>query len=264
MANIATGPALVFGAINYKVAGEPTYFTTQEVKILQKGIQSGRITANHHMAKGATHPSQVMAIEDADENVVWQPGYTKATDKASGPFCQTLKRGLGCNRPVIRPKSICSGRGKCIVGSKNEACGMRKPTGGEPTKRAPEKPIKHTDKKIVKHTTSKKLVKHSTKKTAKHTPKQHTKHITKRPAKHANEKYAKVTTKRPPKHTPKKHTEHTYKTFTRHGGKATKIEEGGAGLRDRAYAVLPHPLLLTEVFQATIVILVLLDTTTSR
>lgn len=83
MANLVSGPILVFGAIEYQTAVASSFFATKEIKRLREGIRAGRITAIHHMVQGATDPSQVMAIEDADKNVVWQPGYTKGTKNAS-------------------------------------------------------------------------------------------------------------------------------------------------------------------------------------
>ncbi|KAF2675726.1 hypothetical protein K458DRAFT_323889 [Lentithecium fluviatile CBS 122367] len=81
MAAKASGEVLVFGGIEYK--GQNSFFTRQEIDILHKGIQDGRINSINHMAKGATDPSQVMAKEDANGVFTWQDGY-KEGDKNAG------------------------------------------------------------------------------------------------------------------------------------------------------------------------------------
>ncbi|KAJ4297788.1 hypothetical protein N0V90_005683 [Kalmusia sp. IMI 367209] len=224
LATVATGTILVFGAIDYKNFPN-SFFSAQEIDILHEGLKTGRITAIHHMAKSARSKDDIIAIEDADGNIVFQPGM-EGTENASincdGTSADSdhtsdedpnnsghtsdedpnnsdhaTKRALGkygvCGPPKIpskRSPQECDGKKgneKRAVGSKKQsaACPLKKPTCTPAMKKAGKC---GTTKKCT--AAMKKAGKCGTKKSAKKTPK----HINKkRPATHRK----KTTKKRP-------------------------------------------------------------------
>jgi hypothetical protein len=76
LAALATGDIMVFGAIEYRDAARASFFTLQEIDILDDRLQAGRFTSINHMAKGATSTdlSKIMAKDDGKGNFEWRNG----------------------------------------------------------------------------------------------------------------------------------------------------------------------------------------------
>lgn len=102
IAAAATKQISVFGAIEYKTAGASSFYTTEEVKVLQDGVNSGRIAHITHMAKGATSTTQVMAEEDGHGKFTWKNGHKEGDKNASGAY-GNCKR-TGCDKPTVESK----------------------------------------------------------------------------------------------------------------------------------------------------------------
>lgn len=99
---VATKQITVFGAADYQTLGPNSFYTKTEVKTNKAALKSGRLQSINHMAKDATHPSQIMAKEDANGKLTYQPSYKARTPNNSGSF-GTCKRSASaiCDAPSL-------------------------------------------------------------------------------------------------------------------------------------------------------------------
>lgn len=94
-----TGHVLVFGAVEWQTKGLKSFFARHEIAILHDRLKSGNVKRIAHMQKGATKPSQIMAIEDADGKLTWMTGFKDGDSNASGTGCGVPKANQKSPKP---------------------------------------------------------------------------------------------------------------------------------------------------------------------
>jgi len=100
IANVATADILVFGAVEWQAEGRTSWFATKEVPGLQAGIRAGRLSKITHMLRDATKKEEILATEDADENITFTDGHD-GEKNASGVFgdCSSTTDPPTCDNP---------------------------------------------------------------------------------------------------------------------------------------------------------------------
>lgn len=87
ISKVATKQITVFGAVEYQTEeGKSSFYTNFEAPSNIEGVKSGRLESINHMVKDATDPSQILAKEDGEGVITYQPGYEEGTPNASPPI----------------------------------------------------------------------------------------------------------------------------------------------------------------------------------
>lgn len=106
ISTVATKQITVFGAAEWETLGKSSFYTTTEAEANLAAVRSGRLQSINHMAKGATDPSQIMAKEDGNGKMTYQPGYKAGTPNNSGTFGTCNKRDASaCDAPSTSESS---------------------------------------------------------------------------------------------------------------------------------------------------------------
>ena len=123
LAENVAGVVMLFGGIEWQTKGQTSFWAVSEVQTIRRRMKAGQIQAIHHMAKGATRATQIIATEDASGKIIYMAGYGPQTKNASGAD-EKCKRAGSCKiTPRLKPKKKSSTKckGKRAAGS-NDAC----------------------------------------------------------------------------------------------------------------------------------------------
>lgn len=86
IAKTASTEIIVFGAVEWHSKGRDSFFATKEVEWLQTNITAGTLNKITHMVRDATDRQDILATEDANENLSFADGHNDDEANASGTF----------------------------------------------------------------------------------------------------------------------------------------------------------------------------------